>query len=135
MNEHETMKSLEQDPNFTGSIKRMDKHYSDLKFLDKLKKSGGKLVKKALYASLVLFYALKSPVLPRKSRLIILGALGYFIFPLDIIPDFIPGIGLGDDAVILITALGKLYEAVNDDTKEQARQKMRDWFGVDYDNR
>ncbi|HEY4554647.1 MAG TPA: YkvA family protein [Bacillaceae bacterium] len=117
------------EPDFEKSIQNMDQHYSEPKFLDKLKRTGGKMAKKALHAGLVLYYALNSPAMPRKSRLVILGALGYFIFPLDVIPDFIPGIGLGDDAAILIAALGKLYESVNDETKEKARQKMTDWFG------
>ncbi|MEK3887981.1 YkvA family protein [Bacillus sp. FSL K6-3431] len=120
--------------NFDEHTHNMEKHYSDSKFLNKIKKTGTKLAHKALYAGLVLFYALKSPKLPRRSRLIILGALGYFILPIDIIPDFLPIIGLSDDAAILIAALGKLYEAIDDETKDKARQKMSAWFGVHYDN-
>lgn len=116
------------------STRNMDKHYSESKFINKIKKTGGKLAQKALYAGLVLFYALKSPKLPQRSRLVIFGALGYFILPIDLVPDFLPIIGLSDDAAILIAALGKLYEAIDEETKEQARKKMRDWFGVEYES-
>lgn len=120
--------------NMEDSIEDMGKHYSDSKFINKIKKTGGKLAHKTLYAGLVLFYALKNPKLPQRSRLIILGALGYFILPVDLIPDFLPIIGLSDDAAILIAALVKLYEAIDDETKGQARKKMHDWFGIEYDS-
>ncbi|MCM3111702.1 YkvA family protein [Lederbergia lenta] len=120
--------------NMEESTRNMDKHYSESKFINKIKKTGGKLAQKALYAGLVLFYALKSPKLPQRSRLVIFGALGYFILPIDLVPDFLPIIGLSDDAAILIAALGKLYEAIDEETKEQARKKMRDWFGVEYES-
>ncbi|HLU23369.1 MAG TPA: YkvA family protein [Bacillaceae bacterium] len=107
----------------------MDKHYSDTKFLNKLKKTGGKLAEKAIYASLVLFYALQSPEVPKKSRMLILGALGYFIFPVDLLPDFLPAVGFTDDAFIIIAAFGKLIGAINEETKEKARKRMEKWFG------
>lgn len=119
--------------NFEEATHNKDHHYSDSKFLNKLKRTGGKLAQKGLYASLVLFYALKSPNLPRRSRLIILGALGYFILPIDLIPDFIPLIGLGDDTAVLIAALGRLYGVVDENIKAQAHKKMRDWFGIEDD--
>lgn len=51
------------------------------------------------------------PNLPWRSLLSIIGAVLYFINPLDIIPDFIPGIGLIDD----ITLLGWVYKSISND--------------------
>ena len=40
-----------------------------------------------------------------KTKLILLAAIIYFIFPIDIIPDVLPGIGWGDDLVVLLASL------------------------------
>ena len=45
--------------------------------------------------------ALKHPNLPWAARLVVLVAVGYALCPIDLIPDFIPGLGLLDDLVIL----------------------------------
>lgn len=41
----------------------------------------------------------------RRSAIII-GALGYFILPLDFIPDAIPVLGFSDDLAALVAAYG-----------------------------
>lgn len=43
---------------------------------------------------------------------IIAGALGYVLFPLDFIPDFIPGMGWIDDAFVLATVIAKLRDEI-----------------------
>ncbi len=47
--------------------------------------------------------------IPWKTMLIILGAVIYFVNPLDLIPDLVPGLGLTDDFGVLIWA----YNAVS----------------------
>ncbi len=42
---------------------------------------------------------------PMRVRGVLLGALAYFIMPLDMVPDFIAGLGFSDDATVLATAL------------------------------
>lgn len=41
----------------------------------------------------------------RPRRLLLLAVLGYLAFPIDLIPDFLPGAGQLDDAVLLALAL------------------------------
>ena len=36
------------------------------------------------------------------KKLLILGSLFYLVFPLDIVPDFIVGLGLLDDAAVIL---------------------------------
>jgi uncharacterized membrane protein YkvA (DUF1232 family) len=43
--------------------------------------------------------------IPWARRAILFGVLGYLAFPIDIVPDFLPGIGHLDDAVLLGLAL------------------------------
>lgn len=54
------------------------------------------------------------PHLPWKSLLSIVGVILYFINPLDVIPDFIPGIGLIDD----ITLLAYVYKSIENDVED-----------------
>lgn len=59
-------------------------------------------------------YARKEyPHLPWKSLLSIVGAVLYFLNPLDLIPDFIPGIGLLDD----ITVFAWAYKSLGSDVE------------------
>ena len=37
------------------------------------------------------------PDVPKRVKIIVIGALAYFIAPIDVIPDFIAGIGYTDD--------------------------------------
>ncbi|MCB5271880.1 MAG: DUF1232 domain-containing protein [Candidatus Cloacimonetes bacterium] len=43
---------------------------------------------------------------------VIAGALAYVVFPLDVIPDFIPGLGWIDDAFVLGTVVAMLDEEI-----------------------
>ena len=41
---------------------------------------------------------------PLKVKGILLAALAYFVMPVDLVPDFIAGLGFTDDAAVLLTA-------------------------------
>ena len=47
----------------------------------------------------------RDPRIPRRRRAVLWLVLGYLAFPLDLVPDFLPGIGQLDDAVLLGLAL------------------------------
>lgn len=106
--------------------------YSEPKLFDKIKKFAKKAGIKVIYLALLLFYTLQQPETPRKAKSVIIGALGYFIFPMDLIPDFIPIAGFTDDLTALAGALVMVAMHVNEDTKRKAKERLRIWFG-DYD--
>ena len=56
-----------------------------------------------------------------------IAALAYLIFPLDLIPDAIPVVGILDDAALLF-ALFRLFVTIDDSIRAQARGKTRQWF-------
>lgn len=58
----------------------------------------------------------------------IYGALGYFILPLDMIPDVIPGAGYTDDLGALAAAIGIVSMYVTDEVKASAARKLEEWF-------
>ena len=91
------------------------------------KRAGAKLV----YAALVLYYTLQSDKVSVKDKAIIIGALGYLISPLDVVPDAIPIAGLGDDLAVLVYVLQKVWTDVNDDVKQKAKEKLSKWFDED----
>jgi uncharacterized membrane protein YkvA (DUF1232 family) len=52
-----------------------------------------------------LLSALDNPAIPKPLKALVIGAIGYVILPLDLIPDFIPMVGYTDD---LASAAGVL---------------------------
>lgn len=103
--------------------------FSDGKFWKKIGNVARKAGIKVIYCALVLYYALQSPLISSKEKLLILGALGYFILPIDLIPDFLPAVGFTDDIAALIFAIIKLNKSIDESVKDQARAKLHEWFG------
>ena len=114
-------------------MKRSEKYYSDDKFWDKLKKFAKKAGSSVVYAVLLLYYTLQKPEVPKKTKVVIIGALGYFILPVDLMPDMIMGIGFTDDLGALGIALLQVAMYIDDDIKIKARTKLTDWFGPSVD--
>lgn len=115
--------NLQQDSiNVDEQLEQHTEHYSDEKFVSKTKSVGKGLGFKALSAATTLYAALKSNEMSKANKLIILGALGYFIFPVDLIADLLPLVGLTDDAFIILTALAKVYSSITDEMKVEGKQ-------------
>lgn len=91
------------------------------------KRAGAKLV----YAALILFYTLQSDKVSAKDKAIIIGALGYMISPLDVVPDAVPIVGLTDDMAVLLYVLKKIWVDVEPEIKEKAKEKWAKWFDED----
>jgi len=51
--------------------------------------------------------------LSSRSLVVLVGALVYFLMPLDAIPDFLPGIGFLDDAGVIAMALAAVKSEVD----------------------
>ena len=91
------------------------------------KRAGAKMV----YVALILYYTLESDKVALKDKALIIGALGYLISPLDIIPDAIPIAGLGDDLAVLLYVLKKVWGDVPEAVREKAHAKLSKWFDSD----
>lgn len=104
-------------------------YFNDSKLWKKLKKVANKAGRKAVYYVLVLYYVARDASVPTKLKLKILGALGYFILPLDFIPDAILGLGFTDDVAALAWALFSIRKYVTPEIEQKARDRLREWFG------
>lgn len=62
----------------------------------------------------------RDPRISRARRATLFIALGYLAFPLDLVPDFLPGIGQLDDAVVLGLALRVVVRGGGSDLIRQA---------------
>ena len=114
-------------------IQKHGKHYSDEKLWNKVRKFAKKAGASAVYAVLILYYTLQKPDIPVKVKATILGALGYFILPIDLIPDVAFGAGFIDDLGVLTAALIQVAVHVDDEVKTKAREKLEKWFGQEVD--
>jgi len=134
-NERKTRKNKR----FEGGLSKMlnedySKEYSDKSFWDKVKKYAKAAGLKVVYVALLLYYTLEDPDVPKKAKGIIIGALGYFILPIDLVPDAIAGLGYGDDFSLLFWALLQVAMHVRPAIKAKAREQLVNWFGeFDFD--
>ncbi|NLY20874.1 MAG: DUF1232 domain-containing protein [Tissierellia bacterium] len=108
---------------------KYEKHYSNEGFFKKLLKYAKKAGLKAVYMGLLLYYVLQKPNIPKHIKGIIIGGLGYFILPIDLIPDLLPGIGYTDDIAILAGALVYVSFYIDDEVRRLAKSKIKDYFG------
>ncbi len=113
-------------------IEKYGKHYDEKKFGAKLPKVARKAGSKLVYAVLLLYYVLKSPDVSKADKTKVYGALGYFLLPLDILPDFIPLAGYTDDLTAVIWAVHVVWKNITPEIKARAAAKTREWFG-DFD--
>lgn len=104
------------------------KHYSDPSFWGKLKEFARAAGMKVVYPALLLQYMMKSNDVSLKTKLIISAALGYFILPVDFIPDFAPMIGFADDLGVFMLILKQMASNVTPEIKLQAREHLHKWF-------
>lgn len=105
--------------------------FSQSEFVEKIariaKRAGAKLV----YAALILFYTLQSNKVSNADKAVIIGALGYMISPLDVIPDAIPIAGLTDDLAVILYVLKKVWSDVDPEITAKAKEKLAKWFDED----
>jgi uncharacterized membrane protein YkvA (DUF1232 family) len=116
---------------FADEVKsvRFRRHYSDASFGEKLKHGAKAAGKKVIYPALLLHYMLKSDAVPLKAKLILSAALGYFILPIDFIPDYAPLLGFTDDLGVLALIIRQMAVYVTPEIRTQAHEHLRKWFG------
>jgi uncharacterized membrane protein YkvA (DUF1232 family) len=66
----------------------------------------------------------RDPATPRRVRLTLLAALGYFVLPLDALPDVMPLLGFTDDAAVIAAALAAVAGSITPEHRAKAREML-----------
>ncbi len=70
------------------------------------------------------YFCALDPSTPSRARYILLGALAYFILPLDWVPDFLIGFGFTDDIAVLAAAVSAIRSNIKDAHYAAARKAL-----------
>ena len=71
-----------------------------------------------------MYYAIKDRKTPVKVKALLAAALAYFILPIDVIPDWLVGIGFTDDLAVVLMVLRQVAGSVTDEHYELARNRL-----------
>jgi uncharacterized membrane protein YkvA (DUF1232 family) len=61
----------------------------------------------------------RDPRVPSRNKAMLLFAAGYLLSPIDLVPEFVPGLGRLDDLVVAALAIHGLLNDVPDDVVKQ----------------
>ena len=100
-------------------------NYSDRSFWQKMKKYAAIAGRKLAEPAVAMYYCMKDEGTPMKAKLIIIGALGYFILPADMICDLTPVVGFTDDLTVILTAYELIKKYVKDTHIQKAREQIK----------
>ncbi|MFT5165984.1 MAG: uncharacterized membrane protein YkvA (DUF1232 family) [Saprospiraceae bacterium] len=109
-------------------FKEYIKSFTELGMWNKISQYASKAGQQTVYTVLLLFYAFKRKDTPLWARNIIIGTIGYFISPIDALPDLTPIIGYTDDIGVLSFGLVTIACYVNIEVKTKARTQLKKWF-------
>lgn len=98
----------------------------------KVSKRGGR---KLLTGTFTLYYCLMDSKTPAWAKSVIIGALGYLIFPMDFIPDAILGAGFTDDWGVILGALSSVVAHVTEEHRVKASAMSDRFLGASTDGR
>lgn len=104
-------------------LKQYAKDFDERKMWNKIKcffvEAGINLVIKVLQ----LWYVLQEPHVPAHVKVMIMGAIAYFVMPFDFIIDVLPG-GYHDDLLAVVAAISVAEEYIDDEIRRKAREKV-----------
>lgn len=61
---------------------------------------------------------------PTRVRVMLIGALAYFVLPIDAVPDVLAGIGFTDDVTVLLGVIGLVRAHIRDEHRLAARRTL-----------
>lgn len=123
------MKSINEEDIRNINMNDYAKDYSEDNLWNKVRENVTSIGLTVIYKAFQLYYVAQSDSCPMKVKAGIIGALGYLISPLDLVPDFIPVVGYSDDALAIALALAAAQMYITDEVKQKAKDRIREIFG------
>lgn len=111
-------------------MNKKKKHINPSELTQYIEKFFNRMGVKLVYAALLLFYAYNSKSTPGWAKKVIIGALAYFVSPIDGIPDLSPFLGFTDDMGILSYGIVMIACYIDEDIRIQATNKVQKIFNT-----
>jgi uncharacterized membrane protein YkvA (DUF1232 family) len=109
-------------------VQNYKKDFTPKGFFQKLIRVSKKLGSIFIYRVLLLYFVVMHKETPLWIKTTLMGALGYFISPIDAVPDLTPLLGYTDDLVIISAALLMSQRYQNDEMKDKASKFVEKIF-------
>ena len=97
-------------------------------FWDKVKSAVKAVGKQGIKLALILYYCYLDDETPQWAKLFIAGALVYFISPIDVVPDFVPGVGYTDDLSVMALAMAAVAAHIKREHRDHAEEQINQMF-------
>ncbi len=119
--------AIAPDKALVSSVQKVNETRVQRGFWPKIRRTAAKIPFAGQLLSV--WYAARDPETPTAAKGIMLGALAYFVLPVDAIPDIFAGIGFTDDAAViaaLLATLGANIKRRHKDAAAVALQRLKD---------
>ncbi len=113
-------------PKTIKQLTRYGGYYRESSFRNKIVRVAAGIGLAATEEALCLYYLLRSGShrLTAQDKVMIIGALGYFVMPIDLIPDFIlTAVGFSDDVAVIMLVLDVLEKKITPDIRMLAHNR------------
>ncbi|WP_418551266.1 YkvA family protein [Parabacteroides goldsteinii] len=113
-------------------VQKYGTYYSDNRFWKKVERVAKKVGATVLLPVFTLYYMLQDDKVSLQHKAYIVGALGYFILPIDLIPDgILPVIGFTDDIAVMTLVLKLVKDSITLEIKARANARVLEIIGTD----
>lgn len=113
-------------------VQKYGTYYSDNRFWKKVERVAKKVGATVLLPVFTLYYMLQDDKVSLQHKAYIVGALGYFILPIDLIPDgILPVIGFTDDIAVMTLVLKLVKDSITPEIKARANAQVSEIIGTD----
>ncbi|MDL2267721.1 DUF1232 domain-containing protein [Desulfovibrio sp. OttesenSCG-928-G15] len=108
----------------TTERERYAAEFSNERFNATVESRGRRLSRQGLLGLFKLYHVLLSPDTPWLVKAGIIVVLGYFICPIDVIPDFIPVVGYADDLALVAAEVAALHSHITPEIQQKAEESV-----------
>lgn len=107
---------------------KFEKAFSEHNFWHKVKNFAKVAGETVLESALKIYYSAQDPDTPTWAKSTVYAALGYFISPIDAIPDITPIVGYSDDLGVLVAATAAVAMYIKEEHAQKAKNTLKQWF-------